>query len=260
MPMMPAYAPACAAPRWPCARALTSKCRHSPEGKDPADIARENPELLKAAIRTSRTAVEFFLDALRGALPAGRQGDERSYQKIIEAQVLPLVRAIESKIEQEHFIHIIAQKLNVSEAAVQAEVAKQVVSRYEEADEAPSQSVSQQLIEHTPLERAVAMLAFRPAQDEAVKSRLTELLGKERLEGIEAKLGSEAEKIRFEFDMFGGEEAEVVKDLLGTIERKITQEKIYTLQSRLRQGSEAEQGPLLKELSTLKRREQELRQ
>ena len=72
-------------------------------GKDPADLARENPELLKAAIRTSQTAVEFFLEVLR----AGAK-DERAYKKIIEVQVLPLIRAIGSSIEQEHFVRIVS--------------------------------------------------------------------------------------------------------------------------------------------------------
>jgi DNA primase len=88
-------------------------------GKDPADIARENPELLKAAIRTSQTAVEFFLEALRTSAK-----DERGYKKIVEASILPLVAAIESRIEQEHFARIISHKIGVSESAIMVEVGK----------------------------------------------------------------------------------------------------------------------------------------
>ena len=69
------------------------------EGKDPADIAKENPELLKAAVRTSKTAIEFFLDVLR---PQAK--DERAYKKLVESQVLPLIAALQSSIEQEHFV------------------------------------------------------------------------------------------------------------------------------------------------------------
>jgi DNA primase catalytic core len=100
-----------------------------PQGKDPADVARENPEHLKAAVRTSQTAVEFFLEVLR---PGAK--DERVYKKAVEAQVLPLVSAMGSKIEQEHFVRIIAGKLSVSESAVREEVAKRKITRAQTAE------------------------------------------------------------------------------------------------------------------------------
>lgn len=239
-----------------------------PEGKDPADLARENPELLKAAIRTSKVAVEFFLDAL---WPTAR--DERAYKKAVEVQVLPLIAAIESKIEQEHFIRIVAQKLGVSETAVRSEVARRP-RLHEAGTELVAQQDIAQKIEQTPLERAVAMLLAQYPSDSPFYTQLEVLVGSDRLRIIKEKSKIDEERLRFEFDMFlssqvvGEDELQVAQSLFHAIERKIIQEKITTLQANLRRlpmpahtGTEGtEQNTLLRELAALKRREQELRQ
>ncbi|MEK7109242.1 MAG: DNA primase [Patescibacteria group bacterium] len=161
-----------------------------PQGQDPADVAKENPELLKAAVRTSKTAVEFFLDALR---PGAR--DERAYKKIVEAQVLPLIAAIGSRIEQEHFVRLVAQKLGVSDMAVRAEVEK----RPQPADTASSPEVHQvdAKLVLTPVEKKVGMLLFGwPGYE----PKLAALLGGGELEEMRKRLAPAAEELRHYFD------------------------------------------------------------
>ena len=68
-------------------------------------------------MRTSKTAVEFFLEVLR---PSAR--DERAYRKLVEVSVLPLVAAVHSRIEQEQYVGLIASRLGVSPEAVRAEL------------------------------------------------------------------------------------------------------------------------------------------
>ncbi len=194
-----------------------------PPTQDPADVARENPELLKAAIRTSETAVEFFLDALQRALPAGRQGDARAYAKAVETQVLPLVAAVGSKIEQEQFIRMVASRLGVPEGAVRAEVVKK-----------PSLSTSGGLsdvhrsspeLPMSPLERKVGMLLFGRGK---AKEKLEELLGVERLAEIETRLRSHAEDLRFRFDTEVGEHTDedtIAGDMLGDIYKIVEKER-----------------------------------
>ena len=84
-----------------------------PEGKDPADVVLKSPELWMKAVAESAHIVDFYLAAL------GKRGyDPRQYRAEVERQVLPLVLAIPSKIEQAHFIVEIARKLGVPENAV----------------------------------------------------------------------------------------------------------------------------------------------
>ncbi len=197
-----------------------------PEGKDPADIAKEDPEALRVAVRQSKTAIEFFLDVLRATLPQGRQGDERVYKKVIEAQVLPLIAALQSRIDQAHFIRIVAERLRVPEEAVRAEVAKRPV--LPNTEDMVSTHVPQALVA-TPIERKVGMLFFYFDEASPQRQRLLELFGADRLAEIQTILVDQAERLRFDFEREVGEHstAEVIADdLLGNIESFVSKEKL----------------------------------
>lgn len=163
-----------------------------PEGKDPADIARENPEFLKAAIRTSATAIEFFMAALREGAR-----DARAYQKAVEAQVLPLVAAIHSSIEREHFIRLIAQKLGVPDTAVRAEVAKRPGLPSQELQPLEAQSAQAPLSDLPPMEKKAGMLLFSIPDSEP---RMRQALGEAYVDELKAKLSVHAEELRHFFD------------------------------------------------------------
>ena len=194
-----------------------------PNGKDPADLARENPELLKAAIRTSKTAVEFFLDALR---PGAK--DSRAYAKLVEAQVLPLIAAIGSKIEQEQFVRLVASRLGVSESATLVELGKaksrEVAAAPTSLDSPDIQKNSGELL-LTPLEKKVGMLLFGRSSS---KDKLQELLGAEYIVELESRLLPHAEDLRFRFDAEVGEhssEEQITGDMLASIETAVTKER-----------------------------------
>jgi len=194
-----------------------------PLGKDPADIARENPELLKAAIRTSKTAVEFFLNALQFSAR-----DERGYKKLVEQLLLPLIAAMESKIDQEHFARIVAQHLSVSETAVLAEVAK--IPRGAMAQEVDSPDVHVQTAESlTPLERKIGMLLYYFAPDSPEHTRLVEIFGRERVEALRTTLLPQAESLLFQFERELGEHttSEVIaQDMLEALEEQVRRERV----------------------------------
>lgn len=200
-----------------------------PQGNDPADLARENPELLKAAVRTSQTAIEFFLGALR---PGAR--DERAYKKIVETQVLPLVAALGSTIDREHFIRIIAARLGVSEDAVRVEVAKRPVLPAQEFNQEELAAASNTpLSSITPLERTVGMVLFHFLSGSPERVRLVELLGVERSLILENALLPHAEPLRFLFEAEVGEhsdEGTIAGDMLARIEIMLIDERL--LESR----------------------------
>ncbi|MBI2004823.1 toprim domain-containing protein [Patescibacteria group bacterium] len=216
-----------------------------PEGKDPADLAGQNPELLKAAIRTSKTAVEFFLDTLQ----AGAR-DNRAYERLIEAQVLPLVAALKSRIEQAHFISLVAARLKVPEEAVMAEVAKRPALT-EPAEDSPQGAPA--MPELSAFERAVGMLLYHFSggeKDGPMHKRLIELVGAERILALEEKLLSHAEALRFAFDSecdASENEVKVVGDLLRRVEEHIVGEEL------------SQAGEDTKKITELARRQQELR-
>lgn len=223
------------------------------DAKDPADVARENPELLRTAVRTSQTAVEFFLATLRR-----EARDERAYKQLVEASVLPLISNLGSKIDQEHFARIVSQKLGVSEAAVRSEIAKKPALPSEFSAE-ESTTLAPAGRKMPTLENAALMLLFYFEKDAAVQAKVAELLGAERVAAlIEAHL-PEAERFRFEFESLGGEREENSAALVATIHRALIQEEISALNAKLRMQDPGSEGPLLQRLSTLKREEENLR-
>ncbi|MEK7612687.1 MAG: DNA primase [Patescibacteria group bacterium] len=206
-----------------------------PQGKDPADLAKENPELLKAAVRTSKTAIEFFLEVLRPASAQSRSAvggkDERAYKKVIEAQVLPLVRAIGSKIDQEHFVRIVAKRLEVSEDAVRVEVMKLPASSAGGASTTEDSSQIQEIASEssgTPLEKKAGMLLSYFGEDSPVYARLQTLIGGDRVAELKKEIAPHEEMLRFRFEKELGDHTTpetIAGDMLGDIERQIEKER-----------------------------------
>jgi DNA primase len=192
-----------------------------PEGKDPADMAKENPELLKAAIRTSRTAIEFFLDVLRS-----HAKDERGYKKLVEAQILPLIKALPSSIEQAHFVGIVAERLHAPEAAVRAEMARaRQVFEHEQTEESTPAFAAPEM---SSFDKKAGMLLFHFSPESPERDRLGALLGTERLQTIEKELEPQAELLRFLFDKEAGDhttESTIAEDLFTDIDRVVSKER-----------------------------------
>ncbi|MEI7720118.1 MAG: DNA primase [bacterium] len=218
------------------------------DGKDPADIAGENPELLKEAVRASKTAIEFFLEVLRTDLKGNKKLDERAYKKAVQANVLPLIAVLSSKIDQEHFTRMVASKLLVSEEAVRAEVAH--VPRYD--PHAFSNSALASAEEHTPaadqlvsaateqelsaIEKKAVMLLLAFPKDSPdwkdptgspVYERLVVLFGQERIDELQKECEPRAEFWRFTFEKELGEHTSVetiAADMLADIARAVERE------------------------------------
>ncbi|MDB5224421.1 MAG: dnaG [Candidatus Adlerbacteria bacterium] len=229
-----------------------------PAGKDPADIARENPDSLKAAVRASKTAVEFFLDILR---PTAR--DERDYKRVVELQVLPLIAAVGSKIDQAHFVSIVASRLGVPDAAVHAELIKraraQNTSFTQPSPQLEPNGGTGGLIDMPSHERAAAMLLYHFSPESPEVAHVQALFGAARVAAILEATVNEAETLRFAFDALAADEGEAVQSVLQSIERGIIDEDLRALQIELRSAPADQTQDLLKRLSELKRRQEGLR-
>jgi len=95
------------------------KIAQMPEGKDPADLAKDDVETLKNCIKNSKHIIDFYVDSLIAkGYPERKMGQE------IEKNVLPYVSLLTSSIEQSHFIKSIAQKTFIKEEALWEEARK----------------------------------------------------------------------------------------------------------------------------------------
>jgi DNA primase len=95
-----------------------------PDGIDPADLISKNGErgveLWREAIRNSKHLIEFLLDrTLKIAA-----GDMRKAGREIKEKILPYVAALESTIEQSHFVKKISDSSSILESALREDLAK----------------------------------------------------------------------------------------------------------------------------------------
>ena len=113
--------------------------QESGEAKDPADYIKANPSGWSEVIASSKHIIDFYLGAL-----ASRGYPEKRFRDEVREHVLPLVMAIQSKIEQAHYIIEIARKLGVPDTAVWEEV-KQLERRGDFVrDVAPHQEMTKE--------------------------------------------------------------------------------------------------------------------
>ncbi len=89
------------------------KIAQMPEGKDPADLAINEPEKLREVLKGSKHIIDFYTDVLllKGLTP-------RELGREIRINVLPYISILPSTIEQSHFIQAIAKKTFIKEEAL----------------------------------------------------------------------------------------------------------------------------------------------
>jgi DNA primase len=92
---------------------LRVKAARLPKGKDPADLISEDAAEFGKRVAAGKPIVEFFLAEL-----AQEYTDPHRLLRAAESIVLPLIQAIPSPMEREHFIQIAAQALGLSSEAV----------------------------------------------------------------------------------------------------------------------------------------------
>jgi len=92
---------------------LRVKAASLPKGKDPADLLSEDAQEFGKRVVAAKPIVEFFLAELAAA-----ERDPHRLLRLAEGIVLPLLAAVPSPMEREHFIQITAQALGLSSEAV----------------------------------------------------------------------------------------------------------------------------------------------
>ena len=97
--------------------ALTSglrvKAARLPKGKDPADLISEDAAEFGKRVVAAKPIVEFFLTELAEA-----EQNPHRLLRAAESIVLPLIHAIPSPMERDHFVQIAAQALGLSSEAI----------------------------------------------------------------------------------------------------------------------------------------------
>ncbi len=93
------------------------KVAHMPDGQDPADVVRNNPHDFKKIVGSAAHVVEFLLSILKESMK-----DERTYKLRVREEILPLLVAIDNRIDREHFEGIIAEYIGATKEGIHYEV------------------------------------------------------------------------------------------------------------------------------------------
>jgi len=81
--------------------------------KDPAELILHAPAEWERAVKEAKHIIDFLLDSL---LASAKEGRERALA--IEKNILPLLRLLQSSVEQSHFLKVIAEKSGLREEAL----------------------------------------------------------------------------------------------------------------------------------------------
>jgi len=160
-----------------------------PEGKDPADLALENPQVWKEAIKNAQHIIDFLTE---GIAKEGLSG--RELARALHQRVIPYIARLESSIEQAHFVDRIAGRFGINKDALWQEVSGQdavAVQQHETSDESQTPraqeqySIEQQLIGILEWQRTLAS----PKIDvDAWYTKIDTILGDNRLEVMKQSL------------------------------------------------------------------------
>lgn len=215
---------------------LRVKAARLPSGKDPADIINEDAKDFSKRISAAKPIVEFFLTEL-----AEKEHDPHRLLRSAEGIVLPLIKAMPSPMEREHFIQATARALSLSGEAVR-ESLKRIPS-----DERRATSDEEiQLTRPSTLDPRSSVVAFREEQLLAVIHAYPDTPLAERVESeyrriTEAKqLPSETlpESALFNAEQTFGEDpsATAADELLHAFEEAVIREAYQSAVSDLRRA------------------------
>ncbi len=98
-------------------RGIDVKVAEMPLGKDPADIIREDVTAFKTIVGKSVHVIEFLLHVL-----TREESDERALKRRARAEILPFLLLLPDRIDQEHFISVVANTIHSTTEAVRFEV------------------------------------------------------------------------------------------------------------------------------------------
>ena len=206
---------------------LRVKAVRLPPGKDPADLIMEDVKDFTARIKDAKPVIEFFLAEL-----TAREREQHRLVLAAERVVMPLIRAVQSPLERDHFMQLTARFLGLSTEAVREAVGR--VEAVQSVGEAPQKATGTPWT-HLDLIRAIATVyAETPLATQVISeySRITE---------APLPAGDLPDSILFEAEkMFGEDPAPTAADeLLHAFEIAVVREAYQERVTELRRAEAA---------------------
>lgn len=209
------------------------KAARLPKGKDPADLLLEDPKDFTKRIAEARPVVEFFLAEL-----SDREKDQHKLIALAERIVLPLIAALKSPMEREHFAHLAGRALGLSSEAVRESLGHMPKAAAPAASRPEEKPAARRSPKEVRAEQVLAVIAAYPGTELAKRVegeyyRITEAqeLPKEIL----------PESVIFHVETLFGErpEAGAADELLNAFEQAVIREAYQGAVGALRRAEQA---------------------
>ena len=216
-----------------------------PSGKDPADIAKEDPINWKKMITDARHIIDFFLENARE-----QNTDDREFLLVIEKDVVPYISLVSSSFERAHFVKKISDRAGIAESIVWETMRKQPGTKTIQAPffnkNIPSNnSPSTPSFLSRTAERLLGLILWIEKEPQAeissveIENKLRVLLGDDYAKRRELA-NSDSNRLIFETEQFyrGSEKLSLlIEELLFTIEEELLKISLNDIMVKLRGAS-----------------------
>jgi len=192
------------------------------DGKDPADLVKENPENWIATLKKSKPIIDFLLASI-----GNESLDVRAKLKRVSLEIMPFVASIQSSIEQAHYIKKISEMFSISESAVWDEMKKEHIAKQDSPDriiKKNDEPTSQIMKGGERRERLLAGLLFlleeKNSHDvlDPIKKEIIRIRGEDEYNSLREKYDSEKEGLMFESEsLFMNEDDKKTKELIESV-------------------------------------------
>jgi DNA primase len=219
-----------------------------PEGVDPADLIsgkysapeKGGTEAWREAIRNAKHVIEFLLDKILSQ----NQKDSRYLGREIKERVLPYVAALDSAIEQMHFLKKISERAQIPESALENDLKKVAEdSKDGKAEIEKAEASENKIFRKDYIARRLLGIVFwqetlsdKMLDGKILLGELSEIL-KKKPEELLTEAESAREDLVFEAEVLYGETENLKKEaaeLLFNLEEEALKEKLLAKMQELR--------------------------
>lgn len=248
------------------------KVARMPEGLDPADVIKKDPLDFKHAVGKAEHVIEFFLKIMKE-----HTKDERTYKLRVREEVIPLLVAIDNRIDREHFEGVIAESIGATKDGVHFEVERigEAGRKKMVAESVPAKKVTEPVLQKEVLQsenrkrglenhiRALVtvLVGDRAWVGDAVREKINGVLEVDEVETFWTESGSDVQREVFalEEQLQDVKERQLLEDISHTLtlfSHLVARERLGRLRELLKQSEiEKEHDKMLKLLEQAKKME-----
>jgi DNA primase len=129
-----------------------------PEGKDPDELIRKDPQIWRDAIEQHQYALDWLIERYQSLLDVTSAQGKREFSSVL----LPVVRGLQDSVEQDHYLQRIAKIIGVSQDALTDKYEKTTseLSKPRRRQVAPPQQVDRATAENIRIQDQLLALAL----------------------------------------------------------------------------------------------------